>query len=119
QLLAANTLRFLNACLQNLEHNAVRGVSEPWFLRSAQHADFPSGAVNGYLEESMQRGMQFLKAEDTVMLRIAKGAPARRDGRRLSVNLFYTVLDADDASPTGRPQNAPGKRRARGRSRHK
>jgi hypothetical protein len=95
QLLAANTLRFLNACLQNLEHNLQKGASEPWYLRSAQHADFPSNAVDGYLQESIQRGMQFLRAEDTVMLRVAKTAARTQERRRVSVNLFYTVLDAD------------------------
>ena len=98
QLLAANTLRFLNACLQNLEHNLQKGASEPWYLRSAQHADFPSDAVEGYLQESIQRGMQFLRAEDTVMLRVAKTRPRTPERRRVSVNLFYTVLDADAQS---------------------
>ena len=102
QLLAANTLRFLNACLQNLEHNLQKGVSEPWYLRSAQHADFPSDAVDGYLQESIQRGMQFLRAEDTVMLRIGKATARTQERRRVSVNLFYTVLDADaPSSSTG------------------
>jgi hypothetical protein len=106
QLLAANTLRVLNACLQNLEHNAERGASEPWYLRSAQHADFPLAAVNGYLDESIQRGMQFLKAEDGVMLRVAKTAPSTRQRRRVSVNLFYAVLD--DSTPIGADTPVPG-----------
>jgi hypothetical protein len=100
RLLAANTLRFLHTCLQNLEHNFEQGTTEPWYLRTAQHTDFPLIAVEGYLDESIERGMQFLKAEDAVMLRVAKGAPPGQERRRVSVNLFYSVLNADANSGT-------------------
>lgn len=119
ELLAANTLRFLHACLRNLDHNLQKGASEPWYLRSAQHADFPTRAVNGYLQESIQRGMQFLRSEDTVMLRAAKAAAPSKERRRVSVNLFYTVLDADAPSSAAgtKPVGRHHVRRSRSRAR--
>jgi hypothetical protein len=96
-LLAANTLRFLNVCLQNLDHNLERGSAEPWYLRSAQHADFPLDVVEEYLKASIERGMVFLRAEDDVMLRTASSAPATPHRGRVSVNLFYSVLDTEGA----------------------
>jgi len=101
ELLAANTLRFLNVCLQNLEHNVERGSSEPWYLRSAQHADFPLDCVSEYLDASIKRGMEFLKAEDVVMLRVANDRAEVSQRRRVSVNLFYSVVDAGTSDTRG------------------
>ena len=116
-LLAANTLRFLNVCLQNLEHNMVRGSSEPWYLRSAQHADFPLDLAEEYLKASVERGMVFLRAEDDVMLRIADGVPQTQHRGRVSVNLFYSVLDADSADSRKSKTEAAPTTRARMRRR--
>ena len=106
-LLAANTLRFLNVCLQNLDHNMERGSSEPWYLRSAQHADFPLEVVDSYLKASIERGMVFLRAEDDVMLRTASSVPETPHRRRVSVNLFYSVLDTEGVEGSGLATEVP------------
>jgi hypothetical protein len=94
QQLSSHNLRVLNSALHTLEHNFTRGLEEPWYERSAQQAAFPVSAVTSYLEDSIQRGMEFLKAEDAVTLRLSHDAPPTEPRCRVSVNLFYTVLDA-------------------------
>ena len=95
QHLSSHNLRVLNSALHTLEHNFTSGLSEPWYERSAQQTSFPISAVSAYLEESIGRGMEFLKAEDAITLRMSRVAPRTEPRCRLSVNLFYTVLDAE------------------------
>jgi hypothetical protein len=94
--LSSHNLRVLNAALHTLEHNFTNGLSEPWYERSAQQAAFPVDAVTGYLEGSIGRAMEFLKAEDSIAERIAARAPSPQPRCRLSINLFYTVLDEEE-----------------------
>lgn len=96
QQLSSHNLRVLNSALHTLEHNFTKGLSEPWYERSAQQAAFPVDAVAPYLKDSIERGMEFLKAEDTIALRIADSASPIQPRCRLTVNLFYTVRDAED-----------------------
>jgi hypothetical protein len=46
--------------------------------------------------------MEFLKAEDAITLRISNSTTAAQPRCRLSVNLFYTVLDVEDGDKQNR-----------------